>query len=535
MAFGILIRRQGFQCSQLGHVDKVETTTTSTCVTAGNIEWKCNFCGESGSEQGVTNPDNHEGSRKNVATENCCYKWICCGKEESSHTPEWGKTEDIHVKCSTCGYVISTTHNLTSSITKQPSCTESGEETFSCECGYSYIKEIPATGHTPTPEEDATCTTPQICTVCNITIKNALGHIDSNNNAKCDRCGQPWCDDGDHNRVTIPEKSATCIEPGYTSYDECSICHYRYTQPKTIEPAGHNEVIDEAIAADCVNFGLTEGSHCSVCGTIIKAQEEISPRGHSWYYEESDPYNVYCTTCGYHCPHESTYDTSGSPLTGDAKHTFSCELCNVTFTRNCSTSFNCDGFTWNTGDASSMNHSWQCDYCKKTWYDNCDVSSGECQLCGRDCPHQSTHILESTDCGTNHAFVCDECGKTVKQENCYLTYSSYSTDQHTVRCVICGYTSTEMHDWVLSNDGSDYAGCWYDCICGDSVPKCQITGDHDWQTVSFDCDGHFEECLWCSTTRQCGEVTETGLCDDDAEGNDIYEYRCTGCQQTRWY
>lgn len=534
MAFGILLRRYGFQCSQLGHVDKVETTTTSTCVTAGNIEWKCNFCGESGSEQGVTNPNNHEGSRKNVATKNCCYKWICCGKEESNHTPEWGKTADIHVKCSTCGYVISTTHNLTSSITKQPSCTASGIKTFSCECGYSYTEEILATGHTP--GEDATCTTPQVCTVCNVTIKNALGHIDSNDNAKCDRCGQPWCDDGDHNRVTIPKKQATCIESGYTSYDECSICHYRYTQPTTIEPTGiHNEVIDEAIAPDCVNSGLTEGSHCSVCGTIIKHQEIIPSNGHTWYYEDSDPYDVYCTTCDYHCPHESTYVTSGSPLTGDAKHTFSCELCNVTFTRNCSTSFNCDGFTWNTGAASLMNHSWQCDYCKKTWYDNCDVSSGECQLCGRDCPHQSTHILESTDCGTYHAFMCDECGKTVKQEKCYLTYSSYSTDQHTVTCVICGYTSREMHDWVLRNDGSAYAGCWYDCICGDSVPKCQITGDHDWQTVSFDCDGHFEECLWCSTTRQCGEVTETGLCDKDAEGNWIYEYRCNGCQQTRWY
>ncbi len=38
-------------------------------------------------------------------------------------------------------------HNFIEQITKQPTCTEKGEKTFTCECGYSYTKEINALGH----------------------------------------------------------------------------------------------------------------------------------------------------------------------------------------------------------------------------------------------------------------------------------------------------------------------------------------------------------------------------------------------------
>lgn len=38
-------------------------------------------------------------------------------------------------------------HSYTSSITKQPTCTESGMKTFTCSCGDSYTETIPATGH----------------------------------------------------------------------------------------------------------------------------------------------------------------------------------------------------------------------------------------------------------------------------------------------------------------------------------------------------------------------------------------------------
>lgn len=38
-------------------------------------------------------------------------------------------------------------HEYVESITKEPTCTEKGEKTFTCSCGYSYTEEIPKLGH----------------------------------------------------------------------------------------------------------------------------------------------------------------------------------------------------------------------------------------------------------------------------------------------------------------------------------------------------------------------------------------------------
>lgn len=38
-------------------------------------------------------------------------------------------------------------HNYVETITKEPTCTETGEKTYTCDCGDSYAEAIPATGH----------------------------------------------------------------------------------------------------------------------------------------------------------------------------------------------------------------------------------------------------------------------------------------------------------------------------------------------------------------------------------------------------
>lgn len=86
-------------------------------------------------------------------------------------------------KCSVCGTVIVAQqtvaklgHNYVSAVTKEPTCTEKGVRTYTCQndTSHKYTEEIPAKGHTPGAE--ATCTTPQTCTVCGVTLANALGH-----------------------------------------------------------------------------------------------------------------------------------------------------------------------------------------------------------------------------------------------------------------------------------------------------------------------------------------------------------------------
>ena len=52
------------------------------------------------------------------------------------------------------------THSYTETITKQATCADAGERTFSCKCGDSYTEAIPATGHDYKVESTiaATCT-----------------------------------------------------------------------------------------------------------------------------------------------------------------------------------------------------------------------------------------------------------------------------------------------------------------------------------------------------------------------------------------
>lgn len=67
------------------------------------------------------------------------------------------------------------THSYTESITKEATCTEKGERTFTCECGDSYTKSTKATGHDYVTDETtkvaATCTeegkkADKICSIC---------------------------------------------------------------------------------------------------------------------------------------------------------------------------------------------------------------------------------------------------------------------------------------------------------------------------------------------------------------------------------
>lgn len=87
--------------------------------------------------------------------------------------------------CSVCGTKDTRTasgtklvhnHNYTSTVTKNPACTEEGVTTYTCSCGHSYTESIRATGHSfgeyvynndATSESDGTKTA--ICLVCGVT------------------------------------------------------------------------------------------------------------------------------------------------------------------------------------------------------------------------------------------------------------------------------------------------------------------------------------------------------------------------------
>ena len=142
-------------------------------------------------------------------------------------------------------------------ITTAPTCENAGVKTFTCtRCNETKTEAISATGHTP---------------------------------------------------VQIPEKPATCTEPGHKAGTKCSVCGAILSGLEEIPAKGHAVVVDPAVEPTCTKTGLTEGKHCSVCNEVLVAQKEIPAKGHHPVVRDAkdatlaeDGYtgDTYCDVCG---------------------------------------------------------------------------------------------------------------------------------------------------------------------------------------------------------------------------------------------
>lgn len=99
------------------------------------------------------------------------------------------------------------------------------------------------------------------------------------------------------------KKAPTCIDDG-TEFRECK-CGKNET--RTVEKTNvHDVVTDSAIAPTCINPGRTEGQHCSICEKVIVDSIELPPAGHKY----DDRYDADCNICGFKrppdCRHENT-------------------------------------------------------------------------------------------------------------------------------------------------------------------------------------------------------------------------------------
>ena len=179
-------------------------------------------------------------------------------------------------------------------ITTAPTCENAGVKTFTCtRCNETKTEAISATGHTPVqiPEKPATCTEP--------------GHTSGTKCSVCDAIlsGVEVIPAKGHTEVIDAAKAPTCTEPGLTEGKHCSVCNTVLVAQKEIPAKGHTEVIDPAVEPTCTEPGKTERKHCSVCNEVLVAQEVIPAKGHT---EVIDPaVEPTCTktglTEGKHC------------------------------------------------------------------------------------------------------------------------------------------------------------------------------------------------------------------------------------------
>ena len=235
--------------------------------TAGGTEnshTKCLECGETlSSEHTIT---------ETVQTAATCtmdgvMKHSCnCGYEYTStitatgHTEVLGGTEGSHSKCSVCGETLSSAHEYEANVTKEAGCTEAGETTHSCDCGYSYTTEIAATGHTEVMVGEELIHTQ--CSVCEEILNST------------------------HTCTSEVTTEPTCTDEGVETYT----CECGYTYTVGIEATGHTEVT-----------GGTQGAHtkCSVCNEALNSTHSYSSEVTTPPTCTDEGVETYTCDCGY--------------------------------------------------------------------------------------------------------------------------------------------------------------------------------------------------------------------------------------------
>ena len=180
------------------------------------------------------------------------------------------------------------------------------------------IDRIQAIGHIAGPA--ATCTTPQVCTVCGKELAPAL----------------------DHDEIEHDGQPATCTEAGWADYVTCSRCDYSTYQ--TIPALGHTEsdpVRENVVEASCTAAGsYDEVVYCSVCGEELSREEKvIDALGHDIVKHEGQAatctqngWNDYetCSRCDYTTYREiaATGHTPGAAATCTSAQR--CTVCGTT-------------------------------------------------------------------------------------------------------------------------------------------------------------------------------------------------------------
>ncbi len=161
-------------------------------------------------------------------------------------------------------------------VTKEATCTEAGEITYTCHrlitntwCGQQRTETIPALGHawdSGTVTKAATCAEEGVktytCSRCGDTKTEAIpitaGHTFG-----------PW----------TTTKEPTCVAEGQRER-KCTVCGYAETE--TLPKAAHTPSEAPAKAATCTEPGHGAGSVCSVCGAVLAETETIPALGHNW-------------------------------------------------------------------------------------------------------------------------------------------------------------------------------------------------------------------------------------------------------------
>ena len=144
-----------------------------------------------------------------------------------TYSEKWTNDDIYHWHVATCGHdVISgkAEHIWDDGVvTKEPTCTEKGEKTYTCTvCDKTKKEEVAASGHTFSDEWESDETYHWHPSTCGHDIVSGKAKHNGN---PCTVCGYESIPEHKHSLEHRAAKSVTCTENGNIEYWECSGCH----------------------------------------------------------------------------------------------------------------------------------------------------------------------------------------------------------------------------------------------------------------------------------------------------------------------
>ena len=251
-----------------GHDYQQSGTSTATCVVAGTTTYVCENCGDSYTETGAVNPNNHEHVVEDAAVAATCTE---TGLTEGSHCSDCGKVIVAQQTVPATGHtegtavkenVVAATCVVAGSYDTVVYCTVCGKEVSRT------TTTVPATGHTEvTTVTEATCTqdgkTVVSCSVCGETLSTtvipALGHdyaYTSN-------------EDGTHNAVCTHNATHTIMNETCTM--QAGTCIYcGYTDPETVV---------STLKGDANCDGKVDAADVTLIALYLGGKASLTPQG----------------------------------------------------------------------------------------------------------------------------------------------------------------------------------------------------------------------------------------------------------------
>ena len=407
-------------------------------------------------------------------------------------------------------YAVDCDHTYASAVTIAPTCTEKGEETYTCtKCGNSYAEVLPATGH----KYDQSVVTAPTCTEKGYTTHTCSACGDSYQNTIVAATGHSY----DAGVVT---KEATCAEPGVKTFT-CAACKDSYTEQ--IPMADHIYDKAEVTAPTCTEKGYTTHT-CSACGDSYQ-DTFVDAAGHSY---------------------DAGAVTKEATCAEPGVKTFTCSVCKESYTEQIPmldhvydktevTAPNCSEQGYTTHTCSACGDSYQDTFVDATGHNYTDakitteptctetgVKTYTCSRCGG--------LLNEPVDALGHAH---DDGKVTTEPTCTET----GIKTHT--CVRCGDTLTNIIDALghTPNEGTvtlaptclEAGIMTYTCtVCQESytepVPATGHTYDEGTVTTKPTCTEEGVKTFVC--TNGCGVSFTEAV---PATGHNFEDGACAGC------